>query len=373
MTRKKMALVLLGGGARGAYQVGVLKAVAARVPRGVQPFPIITGISVGALNASVIASRPDDFHDAVDALERIWRNLHCEHVFVTSSRAMIVQVLRTARSLVFGAGRKNAPKSILDNAPLRALVTREVDFAAINRAGAEGEAIEAVSITASAYENGTAVGFYRTHRKIKPWARARRVSMPSELTVDHVMASSALPFLFPSVAINGKWYGDGALRETAPISPAIHLGAEHIVTIGARDGTPDEPAVGVELPYPDVGELAGQLMDIVFNDNTESDIERLSRVNDTISMIPPEICLTSRLRRIGISSINPSQDVRAIAGEHAHSLPGTLRFMLRTMGAMQAPWVLPSYLMFEPGYVGALIDLGTADGHAYFEENPLPL
>lgn len=356
------ALVLSGGGARGAYQVGVLKALAAAQPAGSQPFSILTGVSVGALNASVLATEPDDFPAGVAKLETIWRALHCDRVFDASGKAVRGSLRRWANALLFGWSGAKAPPSLLDNAPLRTLLHETVDFSDINQRIGHG-ALKAFAITASSYGSSRTVTFFTGSEELRPWKRARRRGERSPITAEHVMASSALPLVFPAVKVGDVYYGDGALREIAPLSAAIRLGATRIQMIGARDNVPD-PEPGGDMDYPNLGYLAGQMLDILFNDNNQADIERARRINETLEMMTPDNREKTSLRPVQIDCIYPSTDLRPIAGEHAGDMPGSLRMVMRSIGALNPPWVLPSYLLFEPGYVGALIDLGEMDGQA---------
>lgn len=356
------ALILSGGGARGAYQVGVLKALANLCPPKYQPFPIITGLSVGALNACVLATEPDDFPAAARKLESIWRNLDCHQVFNASGPALRGRLRQWAGGIFLGWTGMKPPPSLLDASPLLDLLSRHVDFDVINsRVGKSS--LRALGITASSYASGTANTFFQGDLELIPWTRSRRRGQRTPLTPQHVLASSALPFIFPAVRIGSTWYGDGALREAAPLSAAIHLGATQIFSIGARDNVPD-PEPNTWMEYPSTGYLAGQTLDILFNDNIDADIERAQRINSTLSLLTSEQAAQITLRPIGISSINPSRDIRPIAGAHANELPGAFRVLLRTIGAMSEPWVLPSYLTFESGYINALIDLGEQDALA---------
>lgn len=365
MTPKTAALVLSGGGARGAYQVGVLKAYAQSVPPGPSPFGVITGVSVGALNASVLASMADDFQAGIATLETIWRRLHCDHVYRTDSATMLARAAGWLGSSAFGWAGMRPPKSLLDNSPLWDLVAENVDFERLDVL-AEGAHLKALAITASSYATGRAVTFFDGTEEIAPWRRARRVGRRVRFGPAHILASAALPLVFPAVEIGGAHFGDGALRENAPLSAAIHLGADSILTIGARDGEPDQHIVGTQTPYPSVGEIAGHLMDIVFNDHADADIERLKRVNETVDRFSEEDRAKSGLRRISLTSIQPSEDIRTIAGRFVGELPRAVKILLRTVGGLKAPYVLPSYIAFEPGYIGALIDLGYRDGLAAF-------
>lgn len=359
--RPDIALVLSGGGARGAYQVGVLKAVAEIAGPGPMPFRIVTGLSVGAINTMALVSRPDDFRAAVRRLEELWRGLHCRHIFRTDVRAVTARLAAWARYFAFARLGVQPPDSLLDNQPLRELLEREVDIPAMRRA-LESGTLSAVAISASSYRTGQSVTFYDSAGRVPHWARTRREGRPAELGIDHVMASTALPFVFPSQRIGNAWYGDGALRQSSPLSPAIHLGAERLFVIAGRDGQIDQPAEGEAVPdYPAAGLIAGQLLDIVFNDHLDADIERLERINSTLSRMTKAQRATVPLQPIAVLTVRPSQDVRDITARHLRAMPRTVRLLVRAIGAWNPPWVLPSYLMFEPGYVGELIDLGRHD------------
>ncbi|RFB01748.1 patatin-like phospholipase family protein [Parvularcula marina] len=362
MTR---ALVLTGGGARGAYQVGVLKALAKLTPEGTQPFPVITGVSVGALNASVLATEPENFAAGARKLEEIWRSLHCDQIFTTRGRDVRGRLRKWASSLFFGWAGAHPPPSLLDNSPLGELLLQHVDFEEVNRAVGNSP-LRALAITASSYATGRAYTYFVASADIGPWERARRSGHRAQLAPEHILASSALPLVFPAVDLEGVYFGDGALRGSAPLSAAIHLGASQIVTIGARDIVPD-PEPSEAMDYPTVGYLAGQMLDILFNDNMDADIERARRINHTLGLMYPETRDESPLRQVQITSIDPSQDVRPIAGKHIGELPGSIRMVMGAIGALKEPWVLPSYLLFEPGYIGALIDLGESDALAKWQ------
>ena len=365
----KTGLILTGGGARGAYQVGVLSALAEMMPAGAAPhtgnrdalpFDVITGVSVGAINAVYLAAAADDLRAAIGNLSTLWKSLHTDDIYRSDAAAMARTLFGYAGAILFGWAGATAPRSVLSNAPLRRLLEREVDFDRLAEI-VEGPILDALAITASSYDEGMSVSFYHGSVPVRPWERSRRMGVPEKITAEHVMASSALPFVFPSVRLDRDWYGDGALRQIAPLSPAIHLGCNKLFLIGARDaglaGEPETPA----MPYPTAGLIAGQLMDIVFNDNLEADVERLKRINATLDAMMPERREQTHLHHVDVFMIQPSEDIRGIAASYVHELPTSVKLLLRTLGAWKAPWVLPSYLMFEPGYVGALMDLGRRD------------
>ncbi len=367
----RTALVLSGGGARGAYQVGVLKAIAEEIPAGTNPFEIITGVSVGAINASYLASRAEDMKAGIEGLCKLWLSLEPGDIYETKLWPLLRDIGKWSLALPLGWAGFKPPPSIFDNTPLRRLINREVDFKQLQKI-LDSDVIESLAITASSYARSQSVSFYYGSVPVVPWHRSRRDGIPSVITDHHVLASSALPLVFPAEKMNGTWFGDGALRQLAPLSPAVHLGADKIFVVGARSlkmGTEDLdwtwPDDGSDHVYPNVGFLGGQLLDIVFNDNLEADVERLLRVNKILDSAEGDINMD--LKSIDIEMISPSQDVRPFAGKHAHRLPLTIRTMLKSIGAMKAPWVVPSYLLFQRDYVCDLIDMGYADARKDIE------
>jgi len=363
---KKTGLVLQGGGARGAYQIGVLKAVAEIAKPRETPFSIISGASVGAINAAPLAASSGDFRRGVQHLEKLWRGLHCNDVYHTHGTAIAASGARWLWSIVFGGLGVGDPCALLDNAPLRRLLERETNWRHLHHAIRRGK-LDALCITASSYHAGQAVTWFMARGNIEKWERAKRIGVRAEITTDHLMASSALPFVFPAVNIDGHYYGDGSLRLTTPLSAPIRMGAERLFIISVRDKKVG-PQEGKEPGYPSIGEMAGHALDIMFNDNLESDHERLCRINQTLSKMQDATRKSIALKLIDTLMISPSRDLRIVASEHADEMPRTIRLLLRSLGSWGTDDRLVSYLLFEPGYIGALIDLGYVDAMGQKDE-----
>ena len=370
MTGSRTALILTGGGARAAYQVGVLKAIREllREPQR-NPFPILCGTSAGALNAASLAAAAEDFGAGVDGLVRVWENFSAHQVYRADPVSMGISGARWVSTLALGWLTRHSPRSLLDNAPLRRLLEDSLDLGRIGRA-IENGALHSISITCSGYSSGQSVSFFQGRADIEPWRRSQRVGAPTEISIEHLMASSAIPFVFPAVHLNREWFGDGSMRQVAPVSPAIHLGAEKILVIGAGQMT-HESQRPRGTTYPSLAQIAGHALSSIFLDSMSVDLERMNRINNTLALIPETVRRDTGmvLRPIEVLTIAPSQRLDQLAARHARALPWPVRVMLRGIGAMNPNGgALTSYLLFEQPYTRALIDLGYADTLARRDE-----
>jgi NTE family protein len=351
---RHLGLVLTGGGARSAYQVGVLKGIADLLRRGSAcPFPIITGTSAGAVSAVALASDAAHFRRSVVAIERVWRDFRVHQVFKADAVSMLRSGLHWFLAFLTGGWLVQPPHSLFDNSPLWELLRAHLHFDGIPRSLYKTH-LHAIGISATCYGDADSVTFFAAEPGAEPWKRVYRKGVRANLTLDHLMASLAIPFLFRPVLLNDAYYGDGAMRQTSPLSPAILLGAKRLLIIGVNDPVP----TGAPPPRPPIeptfSQMFGFMLDSLFMDTMNASLERVNRYNESADMQPIDTLV-----------IMPTRDVNEVARRHVDELPRALRTLLRALGAHNSPnSLLLSYLLFERGFTRELIDMGYEDAKA---------
>jgi NTE family protein len=364
---QNVALIMSGGGARAAYQVGVLRAIARILPRGApNPFRIICGTSAGAINAASLASNIDHFDLAVRRLGRAWGNLHVGQVYRADFPGTARTFFRCLAALSKGRLHRPEPVSLLDCAPLEAFLKSMIDFGRIRHTISAGH-LSALCVTASSYSSGDSISFFQGDGSQQSWRRAHRVGRPAQIGLAHVLASCALPMAFPVVRIDGEHFGDGSMHQLAPTSAALHLGADRVLVIGVGSASSGDRGAPDAQVWPSLAQIAGHMLDAIFIDTLDMDLERLQRVNHTISQIPADRRTNDArgLRTIETLVIRPSRWMEVIAAAHAKELPRTMRFLMRRVGVLEPNGArVLSYLLFERGYCRRLMHLGFTDGIA---------
>lgn len=376
-TDAKTALVLTGGGARGAYQAGVLRALAEATrgqrPAGRNPFAILCGTSAGAINAAYLASQPEDFDAAVQGLWDLWKNLAPDQVVDTRGTALTLLGLKWLKDLSTGGLLGEATTNhLLDATPLRHLLEEQVRGDVMAHAVRDG-LLDGISFTTTHYATGTTVVFHNSNRA--DWQRSTRIGRHAHLSATHVAASAAIPFLFAPVDLDGSLYGDGGVRDPSPLSPAIHMGAARILAVGIRYGRPPEEVRVLNMEAAvrqlKVADIAGVLLNSVFLDGLEADVERLQRINGTVALLQARgpVPEDFKLRQIPSLAIQPSRDLGGMAAHHFSRFPFVLRRLLRGIGASDERGSdLLSYLSFDSAYTVPLLELGYADGMAQADQ-----
>ncbi len=369
---ERVGLILTGGGARAAYQVGVLRGIAECLPRHAHnPFPVICGTSSGALNAATLAVNARNFRRGVRYLTNVWRNFHTYEVYRTDVVGVLSNTMLWVAGLVLSGLGINRLKriSLLDNTPLAELLDRILPCERIQHSIDAG-LLHALSITASGYESGESVTFYQGVTDIEPWHRTRRVGVPTRIEAKHLLASSAIPFIFPAALINREYFGDGSMRQIAPISSALHLGATRILVISATNDALESSRRSEHGDYPSLAQIAGHALNSIFMDSMEVDLERVQTINRLVELMPEEMRTATGLQHVELLVIKPSESIDRIAERYMSELPWTIRLLLRLVGAAPRGGgaALVSFLLSEKKYCQALLELGYRDAQRQRDE-----
>jgi len=370
-----IGLVLTGGGARSSYQAGVLKGIADILNRDSAeafPFNILVGSSAGAINSAFLASRATDFPATTESLCQLWSEIHMEQVIRSDFMALSTLGIRWLRDLALGGLLGNSQSTyLLDARPLREFLSRIIDFEMIQKHMETGS-LRGLAVSATNYLTGTSVIFFDGAPQIEPWIRRSRMAQRTRLTLRHILASAAIPVFFQPVKLQGSFYGDGCVRLTTPLSPAIHLGADRILAIGIRHERSEDVMIKLHqwgrMPEISLIDIAGVMLNAAFLDALDLDIERMQRINQTVAGLAGQPH-PSGLREIPLLVIQPSQDLGTLASEEFDRFSNMLRYLLKGIGSSRDKgWDLLSYLAFDQAYTQHLIALGKADALAKRDE-----
>ncbi len=358
----RVGLVLSGGGARGAYQAGVLKGIAEICKEaGIrQPFPIITGVSAGAINATYLAARCDNFEEAADNMVKMWTTITADRVFKTDALTAGRSGLKFLTDATIGAFyRKKFARSLLDTSPLADFLSKNIPFERIDQNLQDGH-LHALAVTAMNYSNSNSINFVQSAHDVPMWERSRRRSEKAWISTPHVMASAALPLFFPPVHVGDDHYGDGCLRNTAPLSPAIHLGADRLMVVSVRrpDGLTPPPTTVLE---PTIARVLGVILNALLLDAVDVDMERMARVNQTLSLVPEDTRSNLELKKVDYLWLRPSQDIGHLAGDLFENLPKVIKYLIGGLGSSKEASEMTSYLLFDPIFCGRLVKTGYED------------
>ncbi|MFM1897398.1 MAG: hypothetical protein RLZZ385_2472 [Pseudomonadota bacterium] len=361
---RKVGLILSGGGARAAYQVGVLRAIANVLPRGItNPFHVISGTSAGALNAVALATHAQRLRTGVRTLEYVWQNLTSAKVYRLDSGGILGSASTWVMAFVSGR-QTEAPVSLLNNEPLGELLATTLKFERIQH-NIDIGLLDAISVTASSYTSGESVSFFQAMKGIADWEGPHRIGIRSKIRLEHLMASSAIPTIFPAVKIGDHYFGDGSIRQLAPTSTALHLGARKILAIGVSATRGHRQRKSPEPSNPSLAQIIGHILNSAFVDTLDNDLEFLRHMNEVLPHVPKGRIKKNRLRHrvVDLLEISPSRDLNALAAEHFDSLPKSMRLFVKDRHSS-----ILSLLLFEPAYCNALMQLGTLDAMAKRDE-----
>lgn len=363
----RTGLVLTGGGARVAYQVGALKALHEILPAATIPFEVIAGTSAGGINAAYLSSKADNWADGAQGLYNLWQGIELKNVYKTSSKSLTaIAFAWVVRTLMGGkSGTREIANYLLDTKPLGHMLGQEIDFAAIRR-NIENRSLHALSISALEYFNDRTVSFFDATDEIESWERAGRIGLRTTLQVEHILASAAIPVFFSPVRIDQQYYGDGCVRQMTPLSPAIHLGADRLLCIGIRHERSLLEPVPAIAKAPSIAQITGELFNSLFLDPLHADTERLKRINDSIARYQAAGLPTSgsNLKQIPFLNLMPSKNLSDILPSLVKGFPKYLRYLLHGLGASDHDGqgqTMISYLAFFKECIHPLLDLGYQD------------